>query len=468
MNFNDLKLKRLKPFLFTVIFAVFLLGPYFFALKSYAGNVSPSSSGSSGQQVKSLEAKLNNLSNEINALRKAQRKGSNSYFSSVQLLGTLVASYTYNFAKPNGYNANYGDNWQEGGFTVNQADITIRRSPGSASDPYGVGFHISLDAGQNIQFYEAYYGNTSYFTAPFQQRIPFDVRQAYINLNLPVGSGLDIHIGKEKELLGWENFNMTRNWNNTYSLLDNAEPSTYTGIFFTYNVIPSLQTTFGIANSQNTVVPADNLPTVEFNAAYTPLGVITFNGGFVYGANSYLVENNGAMYQDNINKSIYSYINAVYSPTAGWSFVLERDAGLNGGLNKSVLISNGITPGQVAYPALISSTVSTYSKGYFNGTSFYIHHQHNYSIGQIAETLREAFAVDSNGLFEPGVTPGQTYAFVDSTLTLAYSPAYKMLKDVQFRLEFENQRANHSIYPAGLNSLKRSQNTASLAVLYTF
>ncbi len=391
-----------------------------------------------------------------------------SYFSNIQLLGTLVSSYTYNFAKPNGYNANYGDNWQSDGFAVNNADITLRRSPGTFSNPYGVGFHISLDFGQNIQFYEAYYGNPSYFTTPLYQRRPFDIRQAYININLPIGSGLDIHIGKEKSLLGWEDFNMTRNWNNTYSLLDNAEPSTFTGIFFTYNFIPSLQTTLGIANSQNTVVPADNLPTVEFNAAYTPLKPITFNGGFVYGANSYLVNTNNTIYQDNINKSFYSYINADYSPTADWSFVLERDAGLAGGLNQNILNSNGITPSQVAYPSPLVLSNSTYNKGYFNGTSFYIHHQHDYSIGQIAETLREAFAVDSNGLFEPSVTSGQSYTFVDSTLTLAYSPSYKMFKNVQFRLEFEHQRANHSIYPAGLNSLKRSQNTVNFAVLYSF
>ncbi|MHB1680113.1 MAG: outer membrane beta-barrel protein [bacterium] len=469
MNFKNLKLKKLKSFLFAVIFAVFLLSPYLFALKSYAGDASSSSdSASSNSQIKNLEAKLNNLSNEINTLKKAKQKSSNSYFSSIQLLGTLAASYTYNFAKPNAYNANYGVNWQSDGFAVNYADITIRRSPGSASDPYGVGFHISFDAGQNIQFYEAYYGNPSYFTQPLQQRRPFDIRQAYININLPIGSGLDIHIGKEKELLGWEDFSLARNWNSTYSLLDNAEPSTYTGIFFTYNFIPSLQTTLGIANSQNTVVPIDNLPTIEFNAAYTPLSVITFNGGFVYGANSYLVTTGNTIYQDNINKSFYGYANAVYSPTADWSFVLERDAGLAGGINQSVLNSNGITPSQVLYPSLVLSDSSTYDKGYFNGTSFYIHHQQNYSIGQIAETFREAFAIDSNGLFEPSVTPGKSYTFVDSTLTLTYSPSNKMFKNMTFMLEFEHQRANHSMYPAGVNSYKRSQNTLNLMVLYKF
>ena len=142
----------------------------------------------------------------------AANVSSQNYFSNIQLLGTLIGSYTYNIAKPvvtntpsafEG-NGNYGDNWQPDGFAVNNADITLRRSPGTSSNPYGVGFHISLDFGQNIQFYKAYYGNTSYFTTPFQDRTPYDIRKAYININLPVGSGLDIHIGKEQELLGYE------------------------------------------------------------------------------------------------------------------------------------------------------------------------------------------------------------------------------------------------------------------------
>jgi hypothetical protein len=469
---------KLKYFIISFIFLTFMLVPYVFIKSSLADGLNGAAINGVGAgnntnntnvKIKNLESKLNNISKELKALKQNQKSNqNNSYFSNIQLLGTLVTSYTYNLAKPNGYNANYGDNWQSDGFTVNNADITIRRSPGNASNPYGVGFHISADFGQNIQFYEAYYGNPSYFIAPLYQRRPFDIRQAYININLPIGSGLDIHIGKEKELLGWENFNMTRNWNNTYSLLDNAEPSTYTGIFFTYYFIPSLQTTLGIANSQNTVVPIDNLPTIEFNAAYTPLSIITFNGGFVYGANSYLVTTGNTIYQDNINKSFYGYINAVYSPTEDWSFVLERDVGLAGGINQSILNSNGILPGEVAYPSPVLSNSSTYDKGYFNGTSFYIHHQHNYGIGQIAETLREAFAIDSNGLFEPSVSAGTSYTFVDSTLTLAYFPSNKMFKNVQFRLEFENQRANHSIYPAGTNSIKRSQNTINFAVLYTF
>ncbi|RZD14718.1 MAG: hypothetical protein EVJ47_00055 [Candidatus Acidulodesulfobacterium ferriphilum] len=393
-----------------------------------------------------------------------------SYFSNIQLLGTLVSSYTYNFAKSTGYNGNYGDNWQSDGFAVNNADITLRRSPGTSSNPYGVGFHISLDFGQNIQFYKAYYGNLSYFTEPFQQRTPYDIRKAYININLPVGSGLDIHIGKENELLGFEAFNPIRNWNDTYSLLDAAEPSTLTGVFFTYNFIPQLTSTLGIANTINAVSPIDNLPVIELNESYTPVSPLTFNGGFIYGANSYFIANN-TLYQDNLNKSVYSYIDAQYSPTNDWSFVLDYELGLGGGISNSVFADNGIgiPPANVVYPALVQTSNSTYDKSRFSGIAGYIHHQQTYGFGQVAETLREVAAYDQNGLWEMTSTPGTGYTYIDSTLTLAYTPSFKGFKNIQFRFELEHQGANHDVYldSAG-NPTHSQQNTMNLMVLYSF
>ncbi|MHB1661347.1 MAG: outer membrane beta-barrel protein, partial [bacterium] len=203
-----------------MIFAVFL--SVIAANRAFAAdsNSDAGINANTNTNIKKIEKKLNKALTELNAIKK-QDNNQNSYFSNMQLLGTLIGSYTYNLAKPVAANTpsyfqgngNYGDNWQPDGFAVNNADITIRRSPGTSSNPYGVGFHISLDFGQNIQFYKAYYGNTSYFTTPFQDRTPYDIRKAYININLPVGSGLDIHIGKEQELLGFEAFNPTRNWN---------------------------------------------------------------------------------------------------------------------------------------------------------------------------------------------------------------------------------------------------------------
>ncbi|MHB8231772.1 MAG: outer membrane beta-barrel protein [bacterium] len=467
-------------FLGIMLFAVFL--PFAAANKAFAVNPNANTGTDTNANIKKIEKKLDKALTEINAMKK-QNNNQNNYFSNMQLLGTLVGSYTYNLAKPAAINTpgafegngNYGDNWQPDGFAVNNADITLRRSPGTSSNPYGVGFHISLDFGQNIQFYKAYYGNTSYFTAPFQDRTPYDIRKAYININLPVGSGLDIHIGKEQELLGFEAFNPIRNWNNTYSLLDAVEPATLTGVFLTYNFVPALTSTLGIANTINSAVPIDNLPVIELNESYAATGTLTFNGGFVYGENSYLVgngtggSNGGQLYEDNMNKSFYGYIDAVLSPTPDWSFVADYELGLGGGINNSVLSDNGLAASQVAYPALVQTSNAAYDQSRFYGIAGYIHQQHNYAFGQVAETLREVGAYDQNGLWEMTSTPGTGYTYVDSTLTIAYLPSFKGFKNIQFRLEFEHQGSNHDVYLDSAGSPTHSQqNTLNLMVLYSF
>ncbi|MHB1662133.1 MAG: outer membrane beta-barrel protein, partial [bacterium] len=305
---------------------------------------------------------------------------------------------------------------------------------------------------------------------------PYDIRKAYININLPVGSGLDIHIGKEQELLGFEAFNPTRNWNDTYSLLTAVEPATLTGVFLTYNFLPALTSTLGIANTINSAVPVDNLPVIELNESYAASGMLTFNGGFIYGENSYLVGNGtggstgGELYENNLNKSFYGYIDGVFSPTPDWSFVADYELGLGGGINSSVLNDNGITESSyTGYPALIQTSNNTYDKSRFYGIAGYIHHQHNYSFGQVAETLREVGAYDQNGMWEMTSTPGTGATYIDSTLTLAYQPSFKEFKNVQFRLELEHQGANHNVYLDSTGSQTHSQqNTLNLMVLYSF
>lgn len=447
---------KIKVLLCLVLFAVFLSVTG--VRESYAADAYANTN--TNASIKKIENKLNKALSDISALKTQETANQSNYFSNIQLLGTIVASYTYNLAKPDGYNGNYGDNWQSDGFTVNNADITLRRSPGDSSTPYGVGFHVSIDFGQNIQFYKAYYGNKSYFTQPFQDRTPYDVRKAYININLPVGNGLDIHIGKESELLGFEAFNPIRSWNNTYSLLTAVEPATLTGVFLTYNFIPALTSTLGIANTINSVVPVDNLPVIELNESYAALSTLTLNGGFIYGANSYVVVDK-TLYRDNVNKSFYSYVDAVYSPTSNWSFVLDYELGLGGGVNRSIYTQNNLTP-----PTPVQST---YGKSRFNGVAAYIHHERNYAFGQVAETVREVWAHDYNGLWEATSIPGVGNSYTDSTVTFAYLPSFKGFKNIQFRFELEHQAANHNVY---LNSkgvpAHSQQNTLNLMVLYSF
>lgn len=456
----------MKRILFFVVLGVFL--SVISMKNSYAatgGGVSQAAGDSA--KIKSIEAKLDKALSEIQSIKQNSGESDNGYLSGIKLSGSLVASYTYNFAKPEGLNGlgnlNYGDNWQSDGFAVNTAELVMQHSPGSEGDPYGVGFNITAEFGQNIQFFKAYYGDPSYFSTAFQDRTPYDIMSAYIDINLPVGSGLDIHVGKEPELLGFEGFNPIDNWNDTYSLLTFVEPATMTGIFMTYNFIPQLTSTLGIANTINSAVPVDNIPVIELNESYAATNALTVNGGFIYGPNSFIVSN-GSVYQDNVNKSFYGYVNAQLSPTPDWSFVVDYEVGLGAGINNSVFTDNGLSSA-----GFIRTSDDTFNKSRFDGIVGYIHHQHDYGFGLVSETFRQSLAYDQNGLWEGASIPGTGNNYTGSTLTLGYQPSFKGFKNVGFRLEFERQGSNHPVYlDSNGNQTHSMQNTVNFMVLYSF
>lgn len=417
-------------------------------------------------------------SNAINYNNLSILKQNNSFFSHIKLFGTFAASYTYNFAKPyanetypmSNYNGNYIDNYQINGGTINQFDITASKNPfADGKNIFGIGFKVTLDTGQNIQAVGPYIGNFSYYTKPIYDRPLYGFRQFYLSLGLPIGNGLKVEVGEKNYLIGFESYNLSRLWENTYSPITAIEPGELAGIFLSYHFIKQLKTVFGAALTDNATVPVNRYPTFEFIAAYKPLRAIKFHEGIVYGAENFVIYDNN-LYQDNLNRFFYNFIAAKYSPFKYWDFVLDYEVGLNGGINKSIVYSSGINPelfnsSMNNYPPyLISTSNSTYNKSHFSGIAFYIHHFDVLNIGRFSQTLREVSVSDPTGMWEPASTPGIAYHYFDSTLTFGYRPKLKIFKNVQFRLEFENQISNHKVYGDG----HYSQNTVNTMVVYTF
>ena len=76
----------------------------------------------------------------------------------------------------------------------------------------------------------------------------------------------------------------------------------------------------------------------------------------------------------------------------------------------------------------------------------------------------ETAVSDPNGMWEEESVPGIAYRYFDSTFTIGYRPPSRILKNVQFRLEFENQISNHKVYGNG----RSVQNTINAMAVYTF
>jgi hypothetical protein len=410
-----------------------------------------------------------------NPLYKSTENPGNFIFSGAKLFGTLATSYTYNFANPSSTpafpygnkNGNYIDNYQVNGPTINEFDLTVSKKPSVSSNFITAGFKVTLDAGQNIQDVGPYTGNYSYYTKNIYDRQLWGFRQAYLSFRFPVGSGLKMDVGEKNYLIGYESYNLSRTWNNTYSLITSIEPGELTGIFFNYRFFPNLKSTLGIAFTDNAMVPVNQHPTYEFILVYKPFNYLKFHEGIVYGAENFIIYKNNLI-PDNLNKFFYNFIDAKFSYFRGYDFVLDYEVGLNGGINKSFVYNNDINidnlPSNTYPDQFVSTSNATFNKSRFSGAAFYIHHYKTYNFGRFSQTLRLTDVSDPQGLWEMSSVPGEAFHYFDSTFTIGLRPNLKIMNNVQYRLEFERQISNQNVYGDG-NS---SQNTINLMMIYTF
>jgi len=73
------------------------------------------------------------------------------------------------------------------------------------------------------------------------------LRQAYITLRMPVGSGIDWKVGVFDTIIGYESTSSPLNPNYTRSYGYSMEPTTHTGVLASYKVGDVLTLTAGVA-----------------------------------------------------------------------------------------------------------------------------------------------------------------------------------------------------------------------------
>jgi hypothetical protein len=135
----------------------------------------------------------------------------------------------------------------------------------------------------------------------------FAIRQAYVELRTPIGTGLDWKIGVFDSIIGYESVDATKDPNFTRSYGHSIEPQTHTGILATYHFTDMISASAGIANSYGPIInerafstPAD--PANNHDEAYKTymasvavtapdstgfLSGSTFYAGFVNGFNDH-------------------------------------------------------------------------------------------------------------------------------------------------------------------------------------
>ncbi len=116
--------------------------------------------------------------------------------SSTTLSGFVTASYFYDTSNPpNGTSPGYLWNRTANSFSLNKVKLTLASAPVERSgEKYDVAYRTSLIFGQDAAIV-----NTKAGTVGFE-----NLREAYVEMNLPVGTGLNVRAGEMISLLNYE------------------------------------------------------------------------------------------------------------------------------------------------------------------------------------------------------------------------------------------------------------------------
>ena len=113
------------------------------------------------------------------------------------------------------------------------------------------------------------------------------MKQAYVALHAPLGTGLDVKMGVWDTIIGYEVFESGSNPNFTRSYGYSMEPTTHTGILASYTFCPEFAVNFGIADTFGPSINGRaNPPQAESFKTY--MGSFTYtvptNCGFLSGS----------------------------------------------------------------------------------------------------------------------------------------------------------------------------------------
>ena len=420
-----------------------------------------------------------------------------------QISGTVLASYTQNFANPyNNTNQLRIFDTAANSFMANMVQLVFERpANASGSGMDRVGFRARLNFGTDARFSRA---RTNF--QPGNDNTELDMQEMYAEYIAPIGNGLKIQAGKINTLIGYEVINAWENPNFSRTMMFGlSQAFTTTGIRFTYPFAKWATASIGLVNGWDNIEDNNRGKTFEWLLALTPHEKFGFNffGGYgpeqsngngngtIAGVGSCV---NGTIGCDPSAKRLVLGAIITIKPIATTTLILEPYYG-----NESNAIGNSVgainTPigpgpnnarwnGIVAYlihdlndqekPNAFSLRVrgeiwedaggSRACAGTFNtvgntntcaGTGF----------SQTPVFNPGAAALNSN---IPGVTNnpfggGQGMTAWETTFTLQWKPAPAL----QTRVEYRYDHADHNAYLHGTRAVAYS-NTLGFSVAYMF
>ena len=167
-------------------------------------------------------------------------------FKDIEVHGFAATSYNYNFHNPatptDGNSQNRVYDRASNTFQFDNGELVLVKETPKVGD---VGFRTDLNFGSSYP-----YMNASNGTAMNLQN-DFDVQQGYVSYNAPIGSGLQIDMGKFATHIGAELIDGHDGWNYNHSrsyLFGYANPFVHAGVRAGYSINDDLSVLGMIAN----------------------------------------------------------------------------------------------------------------------------------------------------------------------------------------------------------------------------
>ncbi len=237
--------------------------------------------------------------------------------SGLDVRGWISAGATLNPSNGSKYNGpvTFNDNADE--LQLDQAYLILERKVAASGDDFDLGGRVDVMYGSDAPFTQSGgFDNNLYGSG--NPRNQFAIPQAYLEANLPVGSGISLKAGHFYTLLGYEVVTAPDNffYSHAYSM-QYGEPFTHWGALASYSISDELTATAGAVRGW------DNLrDTADSNLAF--LGGLTYKPCEDTTAVFSLTSGNQGYEQ---NLTAYSLV-VTHIINDTWSYVFQHDLGL--------------------------------------------------------------------------------------------------------------------------------------------
>jgi len=189
--------------------------------------------------------------------------------SSTTLSGYVDTSAVWNPGTGNANPAPFSFNaGKQDGFNVNAIGLTLDKP--LTEDQWAAGYHVDFVYGPDAGLVTGSFGTSA------------SIKQAYVTVRAPLGNGLDFKLGQFDTIIGYEVFESFKNPNFTRSYAYTIEPTEHTGLLASYQVVPGVSLSAGVADTATTLGINTRSTRAESHKAY--LGSVTLTAPESWGA----------------------------------------------------------------------------------------------------------------------------------------------------------------------------------------